>query len=182
MSYIHGMYNSTAAIFYETFVFLSNTSYNFHPLHPPFTYVQNTIWMLEKLQQSAGTGARPAAYRDGQNTAIVPFDEFSKMFEEYTSLAAKEKAKRELEISASMTANEGVGRSSGSGDNRRMSLRDITDDEDRFDPDAAMSAVQCLAKEDPLFDSFLKMSLRDKPAGRVSTYYTVLTALQILHT
>ena len=132
--------------------------------------VQNTIWMLEKLQQSAGTGARPAAYRDGQSTAIVPFDEFSKMFEEYTSLAAKEKAKREAEISASMTANEGVGRSSGSGENRRMSLRDIADDEDRFDPDAAMSAVQCLAKEDPLFDSFLKMSLRDKPAGRVSTY------------
>lgn len=31
-----------------------------------------------------------------------------------------------------------------------------------------MTVVQQLAKDDPLFDSYLKMTLRDRPAGRVS--------------
>ena len=134
--------------------------------------------MLEKLQQSVVT--RPPANREGQSQSqagIVPFEEFSKMFEEYTEAAAKEKERARKEVDACASTSGKEGRSSSSGDHRRISLKDPGEDEVKFDPDAAMTAVQYLAKEDPLFDSFLKMSLRDKPAGRVSTYITTCAGM-----
>lgn len=145
--------------------------------------LQNTIWMLEKLQHSnAGPGVKPPIDREGRDrekeregghqTDIVPFEEFHKMFEEYSAATAKEKArvKRETDGPSPSPSSRRLSRSSSSGTSRRMSLMEPGSDEDKLDSDAAMSAVQYLAKEDPLFESFLKMSLRDRSAGRVSTY------------
>ena len=135
--------------------------------------------MLEKLQHSSGgPGVKPPIDREcrerekegGHQADIVPFEEFHKMFEEYSAATAKEKAraKRETDGPSPSPRSNKDSRSSSSGNSRRISLMEPGNDEDKLDSDAAMSAVQYLAKEDPLFESFLKMSLRDRSTGRVS--------------
>ena len=124
------------------------------------------MWILEKLQLNAAS--RPPLERGRDAPPIVPFEVFQKMFEEYSSSSSAGEANRvrsgpgsdghesrDSYTSLEVPALNGNGNGNDSG-------------ADSGDLDIAMNAVQHLAKEDKLFDSFLKMSLRDKPVGRVS--------------
>jgi hypothetical protein len=129
--------------------------------------LQNTMWMLEKLQHHAA--ARPPLGREGP-PAVVPFEVFQKMFEEYSSTPHTDKSKGRKDVDSD----------GWSGFDSIMQLLPETgcgDDSsiDGSDPESAMNAVQYLAKEDKLFDSFLKMNLKDKPTGRVSLLYCLLS-------
>ena len=132
--------------------------------NPPFS-PQNTMWMLEKLQHHAA--ARPPLGREAP-PAVVPFEVFQKMFEDYSStpLTDKSKGRKDLD-SDNWSGFDSIMQllpESGCGDDSSI---------DGSDPESAMSAVQYLAKEDKLFDSFLKMNLRDKPTGRVCSLYSL---------
>jgi hypothetical protein len=117
------------------------------------------MWMLEKLQHHAA--ARPPLGREGP-PAVVPFEVFQKMFEEYSSTPHTDKSKGRKDVdSDGWSGFDSIMQllpESGCGDDSSI---------DGSDPESAMNAVQYLAKEDKLFDSFLKMNLRDKPTGRV---------------
>ena len=117
------------------------------------------MWMLEKLQHHAA--ARPPLGRENP-PAVVPFEVFQKMFEEYSNTPNSDKSKGRKDMdSDGWSGFDSILQilpETGCGDDS---------DVDGSDPESATNAVQYLAKGDKLFDSFLKMNLSNKPASRV---------------
>lgn len=101
---------------------------------------------------------------------VVPFEVFQKMFEEYasSSSAPPGEASRARAGPGSDGHESRDSHSYTSLEAPTLNGNRIDGGADGADLDTAMNAVQHLAKEDRLFDSFLKMSLREKPVGRVS--------------
>ena len=125
------------------------------------------MWILEKLQLNAAS--RPPIERGRDAPPIVPFEVFQKMFEEYSSSSSSSLAGEANRVRAGPGSDGHESRDSYTSLEAPAVNGDGNDGGvDGVDLDIAMNAVQHLAKEDKLFDSFLKMSLRDKPVGRVS--------------
>jgi uncharacterized protein YoxC len=116
---------------------------------------ESTTWILKKLQDN---NAFPTQERGGRDTAqpMIPFEEFQKMFDEYTESAAVSRAQTQIGEGARLGAIKIPETST-------IIEAELMEEEPEV---VNRSAVQLLAKVDPMFDTFLKMSLRERPAGK----------------
>lgn len=116
---------------------------------------ESTAWILKKLQDN---NALPTEERGGRYTAqpMIPFEEFQKMFDEYTESAAVSRAQTLIGEGARLGATKIPETST-------IIESELMEEEPEV---INRSAVQLLAKVDPMFDTFLKMSLRERPPGK----------------
>mmetsp|Transcript_24072 Transcript_24072/g.23137 ORF Transcript_24072/g.23137 Transcript_24072/m.23137 type:complete len:732 (+) Transcript_24072:2-2197(+) len=128
---------------------------------------ESTAWILERLQDNDAYHTQERGVGDNAQP-IIPFEEFQKMFDEYTESAAVSRAQTEtgegVRFGATSTPRGGgmkIPETSNIIEN--LGKAELLEEEPEV---TNRSVVQILAKEDPMFDIFLKMSLRERPAGK----------------